>query len=83
MHPMSSAQNSPKAPKDTHVPKRDFAYAETVRGHERLSLDAEACVCCKKYYETTGQDRLKSTSRHRSTFMRPSSPDDFWDIGPF
>lgn len=60
-----------------------FAYAETIRGHQRMSLDAETCVCCEKYYEATGQERLKAISRHRSPFKRPPSPPGFWDIGPF
>ena len=60
-----------------------FAYAETVRGHQRNALDAESCACCERYYEATGQQRLKTISRHRSPFKRPPSPPGFWDIGSF
>ena len=60
-----------------------FSYAETVRGHKRRSLEAECCAQCKKYYEEVGGGRMEEVSRHRNSFRRPPSPDDFWDIGLF
>lgn len=60
-----------------------FMYIETVRGKEREKLRAEICVCCEKYYEEIGRDRMGKVSRHRSTFSRPPSPPGFWDIGSF
>lgn len=60
-----------------------FVYIETVRGKDREKLHAESCVCCEKYYEETGRERMEKVSRHRCTFSRPPSPPGFWDIGPF
>ncbi|KAJ8657065.1 hypothetical protein O0I10_007144 [Lichtheimia ornata] len=67
-------------------------YVETVRKKdERAKLHGASCKCCSKYYNASGalpgpdgrlltpEERIQSSSRHRSRFKRERTPPAFWD----
>ncbi|CDS06595.1 hypothetical protein LRAMOSA09123 [Lichtheimia ramosa] len=67
-------------------------YIETVRKKdERAKLHGASCKCCSKYYKASGalpgpdgrlltpEERIQSSSRHRSRFKRERTPPAFWD----
>lgn len=55
---------------------------------EREALRGHACKACKEYYyeglgldtENEIRDRMDSSSRHRSMYARPPTPEHFWEI---
>ncbi|XP_070798446.1 DNA endonuclease RBBP8 [Pituophis catenifer annectens] len=64
----------------------DFPHIEVVRKkEERRKLPGHSCKECEIYYaglpEEEREKKLATCSRHRSRYIPPETPENFWEVG--
>ncbi|XP_033010918.1 DNA endonuclease RBBP8 isoform X1 [Lacerta agilis] len=64
----------------------DFPHIEVVRKkEERKKLPGHTCKECEIYYadfpEEEREKKLAACSRHRSRYVPPDTPENFWEVG--
>uniref|UniRef100_A0A8C6XC10 DNA endonuclease RBBP8 n=1 Tax=Naja naja TaxID=35670 RepID=A0A8C6XC10_NAJNA len=64
----------------------DFPHIEVVRKkEERRKLTGHTCKECEIYYaglpEEEREKKLATCSRHRSRYIPPETPENFWEVG--
>ncbi|KAK9403367.1 DNA endonuclease RBBP8 [Crotalus adamanteus] len=64
----------------------DFPHIEVVRKkEERRKLPGHTCKECEIYYaglpEEEREKKLATCSRHRSRYIPPETPENFWEVG--
>ncbi|XP_077208725.1 DNA endonuclease RBBP8 [Paroedura picta] len=64
----------------------DFPHVEVVRKKdERRKLPGHTCKECEIYYadfpEGEKEKKLSACSRHRSRYIPPDTPENFWEVG--
>ncbi|XP_061452889.1 DNA endonuclease RBBP8 isoform X2 [Rhineura floridana] len=64
----------------------DFPHVEVVRKkEERKKLPGHTCKECEIYYadfpEEVREKKLAACSRHRSRYVPPDTPENFWEVG--
>ncbi|XP_060099885.1 DNA endonuclease RBBP8 [Heteronotia binoei] len=64
----------------------DFPHVEVVRKRdERRKLPGHTCKECEIYYadfpEGEKEKKLAACSRHRSRYIPPDTPENFWEVG--